>query len=69
MGINKNDTGRVSSKDYTEFCNEYIFSILKETQFGYAFCKRFSINDPILKQYSTFDAAKDHIERFGYINT
>ena len=56
----------VSKKDYTVFCDEFIFDSLRGLTFGQAFCERFDITDNMLSIISD-DSAKFLIEKLGYI--
>jgi len=52
----------ISKSDYEIFCKEYIFEHLRGVKFGKAFCKKFNINDTMLKCLFDEDLAKELIE-------
>lgn len=56
----------VDKEEYEIFCKEFVFEKIKGQTFGYAFCKKFDLNDTFLKDLSD-DTAKYHIEKLGYI--
>jgi hypothetical protein len=68
--VRDDSEGKVTRKDYDEFCREYIFDILKTAvPFGIAFCHKFMINDFMLSRVhkSNVDKCKEIIEESGYI--
>jgi len=59
------DTGiMVSKSDYELFCKEYVFEKLKGIAFGYAFCKRFGIQQYTISNMKNDLFVKQHIEKF-----
>ncbi len=63
--------GKVSRKDYEQFCKEYIFDVLKTNDpFGVAFCNKFGLGDYMLTRVYKNDImkCKELIEESGYIN-
>ncbi len=63
--------GKVSRKEYEQFCHEYIFDVLRDNDpFGVAFCKRFGLGDYMLLRVfkNDIEKCKELIEESGYIN-
>ncbi len=69
--IRDNSEGKVSRKDYDNFCKEYIFDVIKHGEpFGVAFCREFDLGDFMLTRVYKNDImkCKEIIEESGYIN-
>lgn len=58
----------VSVTEFENFCKEFLFEQIKGNNFGYAFCKKFNIEDIFLKKITSEVFAKERIKQCEYVN-